>query len=261
MSLPLIGLGTWKLNGDECERVIGQAFELGYRHIDTADGYGNHKAVGRAIGSIPREEIFLTTKVSTNDLLPSQVTAAVHRFLDELKVNYLDLLLIHWPNPDVNLTETLAAMSHLKDQGITRFIGISNFVRDHLESIKSSKFPILTNQIEMHPYLQRKALAKACRDMGIQITAYRPLAKGAFEGDVTMQKIGKKYGKAPSQVALRWLIQQGICVIPKAAKIEHLKDNINIFDFDLSEADLFEIAKLDCGKRYCAPDGLPIFED
>lgn len=261
MSLPSIGLGTWKLNGEECVRVINQAFELGYRHVDTADGYGNHKYIGKAIASIPREQIFLTTKVSMRDLLPFQITAAANRFLDELKVDYLDLLLIHWPNPDVNLTESLDRMCELKDQGIIRSIGVSNFVRSHLDSVKSSKFPIATNQIEMHPYLQRKILAQACNDMGIHITAYRPLAKGAFEEDSIMQNIGRKYGKTPSQVALRWLIQQGISVIPKAADIQHLKQNIDVFDFNLTPGDMLQIAELDRGKRYCTPEGLPIFED
>ena len=261
MILPFIGLGTWRLSSNECEKTISQALELGYRHIDTADVYHNHQAIGLAIKSFPREQLFLTTKIFTNDLVPSRVNDAASRFLDELKVNYLDLLLIHWPNPEVNLVETLEAMVSLIEKGITRFIGVSNFVRFHLEAIASYHFPLLTNQIELHPYLQRKSLVKTCKNMGIKVTAYRPLAKGAFEDDPLMQKIGKKYGKTPSQIALRWLIQQDIYVIPKASTFQHLKDNIEIFDFNLTDADMHEIESLDAGKRFCSPEGFPIYED
>lgn len=259
--IPSIGLGTWKLNGIECEKIIQQALEIGYRHIDTADLYQNHQAIGNAIQAWPREQIFLTTKLSIDDLLPDRVYDAASRFLRELKVDYLDLLLIHWPNPDVNLVDTLKAMCHLKEKGIIRFMGVSNFVRSHLESIAPYHFPILTNQIELHPYLQRRLLVKACKEMGIGITAYRPLAKGAFEEDLIMQKIGKKYGKTPSQITLRWLIQQDFSVIPKASKLKHLKDNFDVFDFELSQVDMDEITNLDAGKRFCAPEGFPVYED
>jgi 2,5-diketo-D-gluconate reductase B len=259
--VPLVGLGTWKLTGNECQKTVEQALELGYRHIDTADVYNNHEAVGRGINSFPREQLFLTTKLFTNDLTPPKVNAAVPRFLEELNVDYVDLLLIHWPAPDVDLVETLKAMLALKEKGLTRFIGLSNFVRFNLEALDPYKFPILTNQIELHPYLQRKLLVKACKDRGISVTAYRPVAQGAFENDPVMQKIGMKYGKSPSQIALKWAVQQGIPVIPKAAKLQHLKDNLDLFDFVLSDADMQEIDGLDSGQRFCAPEGLPVYED
>lgn len=259
--IPVIGLGTWKLVGEECETVVQQALELGYRHIDTADAYQNHEAVGRAMRPWPRKDIFLTSKLWLNELEPRRVDESVPRFLKELKVEYLDLLLIHWPNPKVNLVETLKAMLALKEKGLTRHIGVSNFVRQHLEMLVPYKFPILTNQIELHPYFQRNLLAKTCKNLGIHITAYRPLAKGAFEQDQKLQKIGLKYQKTPSQIVLKWLIQQGMSAIPKAATYQHLKDNIEIFDFTLSDEDMKEIDNIDTNKRFCAPEGFPVYED
>ncbi len=261
MDFPLLGLGTYKLTGADCEKVVHQALELGYRHIDTADAYENHAAIGRAIRSIPREQLFLTTKLYVNDLTPTRIHEAVPRFLEELKVDYLDLLLIHWPNPDVDLVQTLNTLVSLQKKGAARFIGVSNFVRFHLEALAPHHFPLFTDQIEMHPYLQRRLLVKTCREMGIKITAYRPLAKGAFEKDPVLQEIGKTYGKTPSQVVLRWLVQQDIAAIPKASTLEHLKKNIEIFDFTLSDADMRAIDQLDSGQRFCAPEGLPVYED
>ncbi len=261
LKMPLIGLGTWKLYEEECEKTVKTALELGYRHIDTADEYQNHEAIGKAIKSWPRKELFLTTKVAVHELLPNQVNAAVPRFLKELQTDYIDLLLIHWPNPDVNLIETIKAMIPFLEQGLVKSIGVSNFVRSHLEMLAPYQFPIFTNQIEVHPYLQRRSLVAMCKKMGITVTAYRPLAKGAFESDPILQKIGKVHEKSASQVALRWLIQQDIAAIPKAASIKHLKDNLDIFDFTLSTSEMLEIEKLDQGKRFCAPAGMPIFED
>lgn len=261
LKMPLIGLGTWKLYAEECKSTVKTALELGYRHIDTADEYQNHEAIGKAIKSFPRNELYLTTKVAVHDLLPSQVEAAVPRFLKELQTDYIDLLLIHWPNPNVDLVETLKTMVSFQKQGLVRSIGISNFVRFHLEMLAPYQFPILTNQIELHPYLQRRSLVALCKKMGITVTAYRPLAKGAFEQDPILQEIGKFYGKSASQVALRWLIEQDIAAIPKAASLQHMKDNLDIFDFKLSPSEMLQIEKLDQGKRFCAPAGMPLFED
>ncbi len=257
--IPLLGLGTWKLRGKECEKIVHTALELGYRHLDTADLYGNHADIARAIQSYPREQLFIASKLYMNDLLPHQVQVAVPRFLEELKVDYLDLLLIHWPNPQVRLEDTLTAMQSFQEQNRVRFIGVSNFVRSHLEALQ--QFPVAVNQIEMHPYLQRKTLVTFAQEKGIAITAYRPLAKGAFEQDETLQKIGKKYGKTASQIALKWLVQQGISAIPKASSVQHLKENLDIFDFELEAQDWQQIDQLDRGQRFCAPEGLPVYED
>jgi 2,5-diketo-D-gluconate reductase B len=259
--IPLLGLGTWKLYGEECERTVRSALDLGYRHIDTADAYKNHAAVGRALSDFPREELFVTSKLFVEELLPKQVMAAAPRFLKELGTPYLDLLLIHWPNPEVRLEETLEAMVRCQEKGYIRHIGVSNFVRSHLEALAPFHFPILTNQIEMHPYLQRRLLVPVCKKLSITVTAYRPLAKGAFEKDPLLQKIGGNHEKTPSQIALRWLVQQGIVAIPKASSLEHLKQNCAIFDFTLSAQEMQEIDGLERGLRFCAPEGLPVCED
>lgn len=251
--IPLVGLGTYKLQGKECEKVIKQAFDLGYRHIDTADVYENHSAIGKAIQRLPREELFLVTKVPMQDLAPSDVKKDVPRFLKELKTDYIDLLLIHWPNPHIQMNTTLDAMMTFVEKGLVKHIGVSNFVRSHLKEIAPYHFPILTNQIELHPYFQRKLLVAACKKMKITITAYRPLAKGVFEDDPTLKAIGKKYDKSPSQIALRWLVQQDIPVIPKASTARHLKDNIDLFDFSLTQKEMKIIEGLDQNKRYCQP--------
>lgn len=261
LQMPIIGLGTWKLSGKECERVISLAFELGYRHFDTADVYQNHEAIGRAIQSLPREAIYLTTKIAMKDLAPEKIKKAVDRFLKELKTDYLDLLLIHWPDEEADLAKALETMAVIQTRKLVHSIGVSNFVRSHLKEVAPFHFPILTNQIEMHPYLQRKQLVAACKKLKIAITAYRPLAKGAFEEDPTLNQIGQVHGKSASQIALKWLVEQGIAVIPKASSRKHLKDNLNLFDFELSLEDMKCIEKLDQGKRFCAPEGFPILED
>ena len=259
--MPPIGLGTWKLQGEECERAIRLALDLGYRHIDTADMYQNHREIGRAIKTHAREDLYLVSKVGFHDLLPEKLHEAVSRFLKELQTDYLDLLLIHWPNPAVSLMDTLQAMQNLKNQGKIKEIGVSNFVRSHLEQIASTPFSIFTNQIELHPYFQRKALTAACQKMGITITAYRPLAKGIFEKDPTLQKIGSSHGKSASQIALRWLTQQGFAAIPKTTNPKHLKENLDIFNFSLSQNEMQEIERLNQNQRFCAPADMPIVED
>lgn len=259
--IPLIGLGTWKLNGDECEKVVKEALQLGYWHIDTADAYANHHEIGNAIKPFKREELFLTSKVAISSLLPEQVKEAVPRFLKELKTDYLDLLLIHWPNPEVDMVKTLEEMLKFKEKGQVKAIGVSNFVRFHFQELAPYQFPIVTNQIEMHPYLQRKKLVAECKKLGITITAYRPLAKGAFEEDSVLKAIGAHHGKSASQVALRWLVQQDIVAIPKAGSLKHLKENLDIFNFQLSSDEMKQIEKLDAGRRYCNPAEFPVYED
>lgn len=261
LEMPLIGLGTWTLYGTECENAVRKALELGYRHIDTADVYGNHEAIGRAIASWARHELFLTTKVGHGALKPGDVQEAVPRFLKELHVDYIDLLLIHWPDPDVDLIETLRVMQKFQEMGLTRRIGVSNFVRFHLDELASHPFQIYNNQIELHPYFQRRLLVEKCRQMGIRVTAYRPVARGAFERDPILQEISRHHNKSPSQIALRWLVQQEIAVIPKASNPKHLSDNLDIFDFALTVEEMEKIATLDRHLRLCAPSGYPIFED
>lgn len=247
MEIPKIGLGTWKLTGKECEETVRKALDLGYRHIDTADVYQNHQEIAKAIKGFPRKELFICSKIMGDDLDPKRVKKATLRFLDELETNYLDLLLIHWPLPGMDIVETVRAMMAVQEEGLTKLIGVSNFVRSHLQLLEG--FPIATNQIELHPYYQRRALVAMCEKMGISLTAYRPVAKGAFETDQTMLKIGRKLGKTPSQIALKWLLQKGYIVIPKASNLKHLKDNISL-DFELSPEEMETIDHLEKGQRY-----------
>ena len=190
---------------------------------------------------------------------PKQVRDAVPRLLKELQTDYIDLLLIHWPDPALDMSKTLEAMAAFQEKGELRAIGVSNFVRSQLR--QCARFQILANQIEMHPYLQRKALVSYCKKEAIGIVAYRPLAKGAFEEEPILQKIGTAHGKSASQVALRWLIQQDIVAIPKAADQSHLKANLDIFDFRLTREEMGTIRKLDIGRRYCLPPVSTQMED
>jgi diketogulonate reductase-like aldo/keto reductase len=259
-SMPLIGIGTWRLQGKECENTVKLALELGYRHIDTAACYENHTAIGNAIEAFSRDTVYITTKIWPSDLAPQKILSNVPLFLKELKTEYIDLLLIHWPIKDLDqIKAALDAMTLLQKEGIIHHIGVSNFVRAHLPLL--SNYCITTNQIELHPYLQRKALVDAYEKQGIAITAYRPLAKGAFTEDPILQKIGKRYGKNANQVVLRWLTQNKITVIPKASSRDHLAENLAIFDFTLTSEELKEIESLDQGKRYCSPDSTLILED
>lgn len=248
--IPAIGLGTWRLFGAECEQSVKLALQLGYRHIDTADYYDNHVAIGHAIKGFPREELFLVTKILGQDLHPNHVRKNCNRFLQELNTPYLDLLLIHWPSPDVPAEQTLEAMVKLIDQQLVRYIGVSNFTIAHLQEIEKRRFPILTNQIELHPQLQEIALVDYCQQKGIIVTAYRPILKGDVNKQPLLNELGAKYKKTPIQITLRWIFQRNIVSIPKASSKEHLQENIAIFDFSLSKEEMKAIASLDIGKRY-----------
>lgn len=248
--MPAIGLGTWRLSGSGCVEAVKMALRLGYRHIDTADMYGNHVEVGKGIKGFPREEIFLVSKIIYENLQPKKVEVACRRILQELDTPYLDLLLIHWPSKEVSSEHTLEAMMRLMELDLVRHLGVSNFMISHLQEIEKRHFPIIANQIELHPYLQEVALTDYCQKRGIIVTAYRPIQKGEVEKDKLLKGMALKHGKTPVQITLRWLFQRGIVSIPKASSEEHLRHNLEIFDFVLSEEDMEAIATLDAGKRY-----------
>jgi diketogulonate reductase-like aldo/keto reductase len=242
--IPAIGLGTWQLNGSAGARIIEQALRLGYRHVDTAQMYGNEREVGDALraSGIPRDEVFVTTKIPHSELAPAALERAAKQSLASLRLSHVDLLLIHWPNPQIPLAETMGAMAKMKREGYTRHIGISNFTVKLVEEVvKLSSEPIVTNQIEWHPYLDEEKVRAACQRHGISVTAYCPIARGRAVGDEVLTRIGKQYGKSAGQVSLRWLIQKGGIVIPRTSKVERLSENMAIFDFALSPADMEEI--------------------
>lgn len=250
--IPAIGLGTMTLKDDKCVEVVAQAIKDGYRHIDTAERYGNEKAVGdglRASGA-KRDDFFVTTKVYWTDAKPDDFMRTVENSLRSLDVSDVDLLLIHWPNPNVPLAETVGALCKAKREGMTRHIGVANFTTALLEEANHvTKEPLVNNQIEVHPYLDQTKVIAACRKFGMAVTAYCPLGRGRLPSDETLARIGEEHGKSPSQVALHWLVQQDIVPIPRTANPEHLAENLDVFGFTLSDDEMAKIAAL---KR---PDG------
>jgi 2,5-diketo-D-gluconate reductase B len=244
--IPLVGLGTWALRGRDCTRVVQQAIKVGYRYIDTAQMYDNEAAVGEGVRTSGlRSEVVLGTKVQPERLAPHDLERSVKESLSRLRLDVIDLLLIHWPNPRVPLAETLGAMAKLKHDGYVKQIGVSNFTVALIEqAVKATSEPLVCNQIECHPYLNQDKVIAACRKAGMAVVAYSPIARGSAKGDELLERIGKAYGKTAAQICLRWLTQQGIVVIPRTSKVERLEENFNIFDFTLSDAEMKEIAGL-----------------
>ena len=244
--IPLVGLGTWMLRGRDCARLVEQAIRAGYRHIDTASMYDNERDVGEGVrASGKRAEVMVTTKVPPGSLAPHELERSVKESLANLRLDHIDLLLIHWPNPRVPLSETLGAMAKMKREGYARQIGVSNFTVALLdEANRVSSEPLVCNQIECHPFLDQSKVIAACKKHGMAVVAYSPLARGNARGDAVLGRIGKAHGKSAAQVCLRFLVQQGIVVIPRTSKVERLAENLDLFDFALSEAEMAEIGKL-----------------
>ena len=246
--VPVVGLGTWDLRGSECVRSVRTALELGYRLIDTAEIYANEKEVGEAVqeSGIDREDIILTTKVWTNNLRYDDCLGSLHESLKKLRMDYVDLYLIHWPTDSVPLEETMKAMDRLLEEGMTRAIGVSNFNASLLDQARlMSAFNVVCDQVKYHPFISQAELLEYCQGNGVVLTAYSPLARGRVRGNPVLEEIGKRYGKNASQVALRWLIQQPwVQVIPKAAGRKHQQENIDIFDFELTHDEMAEIFTL-----------------
>src|SRR5471032_3043477 len=244
--IPLVGLGTWALRGRDCARLVEQAIRVGYRHIDTAQMYDNEAEVGEGVrASGLRVDVIVTTKVQPQRLAPHDLERSVKESLARLRIDVIDLLLIHWPNPKVPLAETLGAMAKMKREGYARQLGVSNFTVALLEEAnKVSSEPLVCNQVECHPFLDQDKVIAACRKHGMAMVAYSPIARAQAKGDELLARIGKAHGKSAAQVCLRWLTQQGVVVIPRTSKIERLAENLAILDFDLSDAEMKEIAGL-----------------
>jgi 2,5-diketo-D-gluconate reductase B len=251
--VPVIGLGTWDLRGQEGYQAVLSALSVGYRHIDTAEFYDNEEEVGKAIrdSQVPREEIFLTTKVWYTHLRFNDLIRSCKESLRKLKTDYVDLYLIHWPSESVPLEESLKAMEKLHREGKVRHIGVSNFDVTLLdEARRISPLPILTDQVEYHPYLSQKPLLEYCQKHQVILTAYSPLARGRLSQDPLLCEIARKYGKTVSQVVLRWLVEQPMVVaIPKAKSAEHQRENLDIFNFSLTPEEHRAIAQLDRGEK------------
>jgi 2,5-diketo-D-gluconate reductase B len=250
--IPAIGLGTWELRDRLCARVVEQAVRLGYRHIDTAQVYENEREVGEGIRAshVRRDEIFVTTKIWTTHFAPHNLERSVKESLIKLRMDHVDLLLLHWPNPHVPLEETLGALARAKTLGLATHIGVSNFTVALIgQAVAGCSEPLVCNQVELHPYLDQTKVRAACDRAGMAMVAYSPIARGNVKKDAVLAEIGRAHGKSAAQVCLRWLIQQGAAAIPRTSKIERLSENIEVFDFALSDAEMARVSGL------ASPDG------
>ena len=247
LSIPSIGLGTWELRGQECRRVVREALELGYRHIDTAAMYENESEVGSGIvdSGVDRKEVFLTTKINTIEVNNEGIVDAFHKSLSDLKTDYVDLLLIHWPTFSTNLGDMLEIMYGIKESQKARAIGVSNFNSTLLNECARLGFEdIFCNQVEYHPFLSQEILLKKMSEMDVIPVAYCPICRGDVAKDSVIIELSEKYNKTPAQVTLKWLIQQQSVAIPKTAKLERLKENIDIYDFEIDDQDMTRIHSL-----------------
>src|SRR5215204_6332181 len=244
--VPSLGLGTYRLTGESCVQAVGRALSMGYRHLDTAQMYGNEAEVGRGIedAGVDREEIFLTTKVWPSDFASDRVLRKTRESLKKLRTEYVDLLLMHWPSDGVPLGETLGAMRELQGEGSLLHIGVSNFSPSLVDEA-AEHAEIFCNQVQYHPYRSQDALLEQAKEMDYLLTAYTPLSRGGVQRDTTLREIGEAHHKTATQAALRWLLQQEkVCAIPKATGEEHLKENLDVFDFELSDEEMDHISSL-----------------
>lgn len=248
-SIPLLGLGAFKIpDGISAVSVFEQAFEAGYRHVDTARVYGNEASVGKAIrqSSIPRDEIFLTTKLWNEDHGYTQARKALEKSLRTLQTDYVDLFLIHWPVAGKRM-ESWRALEDMMEEGLCRSIGVSNYMKRHLaELLMNCKIKPAVNQIEMHPFIYgyREDLVMFCRKNDIHISAYSPLTKGLKLNDPRLVGMARRYFKSPAQILIRWALQEGFSVLPKSENKERLQENLRVFDFTLPEEDMAMLNKM-----------------
>ena len=252
-SVPQVGLGVWQTPPEDTERAVGAALRAGYRHIDTAAAYNNEVETGRAIADsdVPREDVFLVTKLWNGDHGYANTLAAFDASVQRLGVDYLDLYLIHWPVPAQNaFVDTFKAFAHLRDQGRVRSIGVSNFEPEHLRIlIDAIGIVPAVNQIELHPMLPQHELREVHAQLGIATEAYSPLGQGSLLENPTVTSVADTHRKTPAQVLIRWHIQLGNIVIPKSVNPERIVSNFDVLDFELSEQDMASISSLDNGTR------------
>nr|WP_241659172.1 aldo/keto reductase [Halorubrum salsamenti] len=250
-AVPPIGLGTYRTGGYKCFNAVLEALEVGYRHVDTAMAYENEAVVGRAIeaSTVDREAVFVTTKVKgyAEFLDRDRLTEAVEGSLKRLGMDRIDLVLLHWWNPDGDMVEVFGALSDLVEDGKVTHVGVSNFSTEQLaRAMDASEVPIATNQVQYNPYFHQDEMLSFCREHDVLLTAYSPLAAGTVVDDETLTRIGERYGKSAAQVALRWLVQQdGVVTIPKTTSSDRLRENLDLFDFELTNAEMDRIHDLE----------------
>lgn len=245
--IPAIGLGTWELRGRTCARIVEQALRLGYRHIDTAQMYDNEREVGEGMraSGVPRNDIFLTTKVWPTHFAPNDLVRSVKESLAKLRMTEVDLLLLHWPSTRVPLSETLGALASVRQSGMARNIGVSNFTTALIEqAVAQSSEPLVCDQIEYHPYLDQSKVLDICGRLGLAVVAHTPIAKGRVKDDRTLARIAHLHGRTATQICLRWLVQQNVAAIPRTTKLERLQENLAVFDFALSNDEMATISAM-----------------
>lgn len=264
--IPQLGLGTWLRDSDGGFRAIVTGLELGYRHLDTAQTYGTEGHMGRAIraSGVPRDEVFVTTKVGDSNLARKHFLPSLERSLDRMDVGVVDLTLIHWPSHDdaVPFASYIEDLAEVKGRGMTRMIGVSNFPCRLVEMAVALVGPgeIATNQVELHPYLQNRAVRDCCRTRGIAVTAYMPLAGGRVAGDPVLQRFADRHGVSAPAIALAWLMQRGMIAIPASGRREHMAENLRALDVALDEDELASIDALDRGERLINPAKAPTWD-
>lgn len=259
-AIPAIGLGTWPMRGDECSRAVAEALRIGYRHVDTAAMYGNEAEVGEGLraSGVPRDEIFVTTKVWWEDIAPGRLERSAEASLTKLALDAVDLLLIHWPSPHVPPEESVPALCRAKELGLARHVGISNHPTALMRrALAVATQPLVANQCEYHPGLDQTAVLAACRSAGMAFVSYSPIGKGEMLAHPTITDLASRYRKTPAQIVLRWHVQQpGVVAIPKSANPRRIAENIDLFDFALAAeemAALHGLAKAD--GRLISPAG------
>jgi 2,5-diketo-D-gluconate reductase B len=259
--MPMLGLGTWENTDPEaCANAVETAIGMGYRHVDTAQAYGNEADVGRGVAAaaVPREELFLATKVWVDHLGRDGVVESTEGSLSKLGVDYVDLLYVHWPVRTYDPVETLAAFDELHDRGLIDRVGVSNFGPDRLdEAIARTDAPVFANQVEIHPFLPQRELVEHCRARDVEVVAYSPLARGAVFDDPTLADIASKHGVSAAQVSLAWLRERGVTAVPKATSEAHLADNWRSLDLDLDDEDVARIDGIERRDRRVDPDWAP----
>lgn len=244
--LPAIGAGTWDLGGDVVERSVRTALDLGYTHVDTAEGYKNESEIGSVLADHDRSELFLTSKVLPSNLNYESVLESLEASLDRLGVDALDLYLIHWPNPAISLRETFQALERAHEEGLVRNVGVSNFSTYQLRVARRiADVPIAVNQIEFHPWYFREDLLSYCQENDIVVEAAAPLARTEYLDDPVVTDIAEKYDVTPAQVALKWELEKGAVVLPKSTSEGHLRQNLELFDWDLAPEDVERIDGID----------------
>jgi 2,5-diketo-D-gluconate reductase B len=260
VEVPKLGYGTWLVEGQDAYDGVLDALELGYRHVDTARAYGNERWIGRALADsgVPRDDIWLTTKAWYEHAEPELLTRAFHEQLADLRVERVDLLLLHWPAAEVPLRQTLGAMEALREQGLVAHVGVSNFPSELLREALSLA-PVFCDQVEYHPYLPQGPVLHECLEHDLLLTAYSPFAHGHVHQDPTLREIGARHDKSAGQVALRWLLDQpNVAAIPKASSHERRAENLDVFDFALDDDERAAVAALSRRQlRTADPDWAP----